>query len=397
MNKSVVLISKDILMPDYLPTYGNRYYDTPNISELASKGTVFNRHYTSAPSTAMAFTSMCTGKYPYELPERRNYSHVNDMQGQETIFDAFSKIGYNSHIIWSNNYNTAALPYSNCYSDAKIHSIDMNQPVGPHFKGMNAIARDEKRARETLNLLYREIDDIFSDEKDVFLWLHLPHVILGRVSYGDDIDLLDEIVGYIRKKVSDENIFITADHGNMNASKGKYGYGFDVYESAIRIPLITPRLEGKETVKYPTSNVDLISIILKRECRKREHIISDSAYFAQPRRKTAVIRDDIKLIYDKYNNSYEMYNVKFDPQEDMNLLVDRYLDTERNVYYNSHEVYFYPYWDRVDEEFKYLKGVLAEIWKTGTFYEEKICKYKHYISNIKRKLVLLKNKAKFRK
>ena len=33
---------------------------TPNIDELAKKGTVFNRHYTAAASTAMAFTSMAT-------------------------------------------------------------------------------------------------------------------------------------------------------------------------------------------------------------------------------------------------------------------------------------------------------------------------------------------------
>lgn len=41
MNDSTVLLSKDILMPAYLPIYGNKYWETPNIDELASKGTVF--------------------------------------------------------------------------------------------------------------------------------------------------------------------------------------------------------------------------------------------------------------------------------------------------------------------------------------------------------------------
>ena len=73
-------------MPGYLPVYGNTYWKTPNIDELASKGTVFYRHYTSAPSTAMSFTAMFSAKYPYEL-DRRTYVHIDDMKGAETFFD----------------------------------------------------------------------------------------------------------------------------------------------------------------------------------------------------------------------------------------------------------------------------------------------------------------------
>ena len=60
MEDRIILISKDVLMKAYLTPYGNQYFEMPNLSELAQKGTVFNRHYTAAPSTAMAFTSMST-------------------------------------------------------------------------------------------------------------------------------------------------------------------------------------------------------------------------------------------------------------------------------------------------------------------------------------------------
>ena len=38
-----VLITKDALRKDYLPSYGNKFWKTPNIDELASKGTIFNK------------------------------------------------------------------------------------------------------------------------------------------------------------------------------------------------------------------------------------------------------------------------------------------------------------------------------------------------------------------
>ena len=65
--KNKILISKEILRIDYLSCYGGQLWSTPNIDDLASKGTIFKRHYTSAPSTAMSISSMFTGKYPYQL------------------------------------------------------------------------------------------------------------------------------------------------------------------------------------------------------------------------------------------------------------------------------------------------------------------------------------------
>ncbi|MBR5605704.1 MAG: sulfatase-like hydrolase/transferase, partial [Verrucomicrobia bacterium] len=73
MENQIVLVTKDAFGIMNLPIYGNQIWETPNIDELAHKGTVFMRHYTTAPSTGMAMTSMFTGKYPYELKERRKY------------------------------------------------------------------------------------------------------------------------------------------------------------------------------------------------------------------------------------------------------------------------------------------------------------------------------------
>jgi len=64
---------------------------------------------------------------------------------------------------------------------------------------------------------------------------------------------------------------------------------------------------------------------------------------------------------------------------------------------NRHQLYSRKDRNKVDGDFNKLNAELKRIWKIGNFYEETICKYKHLLSNIKRALVLKKNKRKFRK
>lgn len=121
----VVLLSKDAMLPSYLPTYGNKYWKTPNIDELAQKGTVFMQHYTAAPSTAMAFTSMFTGLYPYQL-DRADYTEVEEYNQGTTLFDEMYERGYECHLMWSNNYIKMADKYSKCYGKHTIRHEEKN-------------------------------------------------------------------------------------------------------------------------------------------------------------------------------------------------------------------------------------------------------------------------------
>ncbi|MDD4689386.1 MAG: sulfatase-like hydrolase/transferase [Eubacteriales bacterium] len=397
MNDSIVLLSKDILMPGYLPTYGNKFWKTPNIDELAAKGTVFYRHYTAAPSTAMAFTSMFTKKYPYQL-DRRNYIHVDDLSDTETLFDELEKQGYENHVVWSKNYLTVALPFSNCYGSDKtiFHNLDLNQVVGPHFNHDANIVRNDETARKTVDSILTTIDEVANRNGKVFLWIHLPHVLLGRTSYGDDMDLFDDIVEHLRHKFGDENIFITADHGNMNGIRGKFGYGFDVYESAIRIPLITPKLENVKNVEFPTSNCRLRDIMINRVVPKDEYVISDCAYYAQPNRKLAIIKDDFKYIYNKASQTEELYDLVYDPNETVNLISKNHFDTDRRVSYHKCDIYFYPRWNQVDSVYIQLKRIKDEIWRVGTWKEEVLSRWKQKLSipyhKIQRRIALIKEK-----
>ena len=104
---SIIFITKDALRCGALPVYGNNYWKTPNIDELADKGTVFKRHYTAGASTAMAFTSMALGKYCYET-DRKLYDGSESGSNGDTLFDLLYEKGYDVHIAWDNSYSTFA-------------------------------------------------------------------------------------------------------------------------------------------------------------------------------------------------------------------------------------------------------------------------------------------------
>lgn len=385
MNNKIILLSKDALLRSYLPIYGNKYWNTPNIDILAREGTVFYRHYTSAPSTAMAFTSMFTGKYPYQL-NRKKYQKLKNEEKIDNLFEILRNNGYENHIVWSDNYMIKAMPYSRCFDSEHtvFHNIDINQPVGPHLKGLADLKRDENKVTRCLEKINSIIDDL-SNKKKIFLWVHLPHVILGRISYGDDIDILDNIVGYIREKIPEADFYLTADHGHMNGRKAKYTYGFDVYEPAISIPLISTRIEKLSSVDYPTSNTFLLDIILEKKIPHNEYILSDTAYYGQIHRKTAIVSGDYKFIYTKYNNYKELYDLKWDENEDVNLLKKTEWDIDRKRKVVIPEIYFYPKWNSIDNELEKFNKILRSFWKKGNILEEIVSK----IFYLPKKLVLM--------
>lgn len=366
-SESIVLISKDAFCASYLPQYGNTYWQgrTPNIDELACKGIVYNRFYTAAPSSAMSYLSMFTGKYPYQQ-NISSYVPLDSSYSDDTLFDKANREGYETHIMWDESWMRTAYKFSLCYGkNTKFHAMnELKQSVGPHFIHESALQRDDEKSRKTLQMIEEEIKT-FADNK-VFLWFHLPHVINGRVSYGSDVDLFDDVVGILRKYFSDDNIFISADHGNMNGQKGKLGYGFDVDEPAIKLPLITPVKNNSVDPDMVMCNIDLYELLFNKEIPKRELIYSDTAYYAQPKRELAIICGKYKYVYHKFTKTESLFDLEWDPHEDFNLIQDNILDVDRGLTYPSREEYFYPYWDELPAVRQKLREEKNKIWREAS-------------------------------
>lgn len=374
MNKeSILLLTKDAVPLSYLPCYGNKYWEgkTPNMDELVNKGTLFTNAFTAAPSSAMSYLTMFTRKYPYQQ-EMQKYVPVMKPYEGTTLFDDAFDMGFDCHVVWDEKWIKLAQRFSECYGkNTTMHPLEgLRQGVGPSYRREKPLEKNDELAQHTFEMFQQEIKKICEDDKKVFLWCHLPHVLNGRISYCDDIDLFDKYLGFLRKFFDDSNIFVSSDHGNMNGMRGKIRYGFDVYDPAIRIPLIAPRIEDKAIYEEQFCNIDFFELLFEHRAVKRDVIYSDCAYYAQPHRKLAVIKGKYRYIYNKLDNTEELYDVNWDPHQDFNLMTDYCYDIDRKVEAFSRELYFYPEWDKLPAIRKQLREEKNCIWREQTNTEK---------------------------
>ena len=151
----------------------------------------------------------------------------------------------------------------------------------------------------------------------------------------------------------------------MNFEKNIACYGFHVYESALRVPLITPRLMGKEVIEEPIGLVQLKNIILGKKVYRQEYIYSDTQYYLQPNRKLAIRKGDFKYIYNKKGKAEELYDLSIDPDENVNLLIKDWYDRDRKKFYPLDEIYFYEKWDEAEKAYRELKAEKERMWRSG--------------------------------
>ena len=376
--KKIILISKDAVSKNFLPTYFNKYWKTPNIDALAAKGTIFNRHYTVAASTAMAFYSMISGQNCYET-KCKDYGDERSFDGK-TIFDKFQEMGFNSYLIWDKTYTDFAKSHLKIINGkTNVISLNIIPCIPPHVKGVfDDLTFDDVASSKALAQIYDTFKELSAKEENSFIWIHLPHVLAGRNSYCSDIDLFDEIVGFGRELFGDESIFVSTDHGNMDGKNGKFSYGFDLEESAICIPLISPRIKGMDAVNFPTSNLHLFDI-LNGKIEKQDLVVSDTAYYCQPNRKIAFIRDNYKMVYCKKKKRFQLFDLDWDPEEKYNLYYPEFYDNDRFSWFSLNQRFFYPYWDRAFAAKEVFKADFDKIWRKGTFIVEFKNKIKFFL------------------
>lgn len=379
-----ILISKDAFRKKDIGVYGSKIWKTPNIDELAKKGTIFNRHYTAASSSAMSYSSMFSGKYAHEF-DRKRYEEVKDITNN-TLFTIFDDQEIVCHILWSDSWQKDIPPLTKIYSkNTQFHHFKFEQKCGISKIDTSKIKPDT--AIHVLQELVKMVDEILERRNDnLFLWVHFPQILLGKTCYSSDIEEFDDFVGMMRKRYLDDEIYISSDHGHMNCSKGIPVYGFHLYEPTINVPLITPRIDNQKEINFPTSHVQLNDIIIHNKLIQQEFIFCDTQYYKQENRKFCVIKNNYKYIYNKRNKTEELYDLAFDPDENVNLLQKIIEDFGRNKYYYLNEVYYYPHWDDLKTVYLELKNQKDKIWKEGNAIEELFYKINTYRVKFQNKL-----------
>ena len=184
------------------------------------------------------------------------------------------------------------------------------------------------------------------------------------------MDVFDAVGGLARKIWGDEDIFVSADHGHMDGAKNKYHYGFDLEDDEIKIPFITPKIEQYSSVDFPTSTIQLFKIFKDRAINRLDYVLSETAYYAQPKRKVAIIKDNFKYIYSKEDRKEFFYDLRFDPEEKHNLAQPEFFDVDRYIWYSTVQCFYYPDWENALKVMIELRNIKDKMWKNGSFFDE---------------------------
>ncbi len=381
----IVLITIDTLRADHLSCYGYERKTTPNIDEIAEKGTVFTNAIAPSSWTAPSMVSLFTSVYPVNHGVTLGFVKEGKIQNQMVFSDklvtlaqalkarGYTTFGVASNLHLSEEFGFArgfdhfrclgfrSAPAVNSTVDAWANEIENSpkfflwvhyfDPHHPYFaKGPWAnqyIPAGERRhigALTAESMKHSELRAMVAEKPEL-----LPTVI-GL--YDSEINYVDLYVGYLLNRLNlDTNtvIAITSDHGEEFMEHGHMGHASNLYQEQIRVPLIikTPESSKKEIFEEHVNLVDLMPTLLHilggetpeqslgKSIVARKSVVNgvEQPYtFSELSRMTrlkAIFTPEWKYIYNYKNHSEQLYHLEVDRFERANLLADNGQEASR--------------------------------------------------------------------
>lgn len=114
----IILITCDELRADALSCYGNRVISTPNLDELAARGTRYQRAYTNSPWCLPSRCSLATGLFPHRNGSYSNFRDIPLDAELPNIYSLLQSGGYRTAHIGKCHY--APVPYNQTRRDATL-------------------------------------------------------------------------------------------------------------------------------------------------------------------------------------------------------------------------------------------------------------------------------------
>ncbi|TFH23274.1 MAG: hypothetical protein E4H03_06570, partial [Myxococcales bacterium] len=306
---NVLLISIDTLRADHLGAYGYRIPTSPAISDLAARGTLFERCLSPASETGPGAASLITGRYQDRHGAWSNVVPLSD--DVTTLAEHFSAAGYATAGFVGNRLLGTKFGFDQGFDT---------------FEGFWTDDMDEPSDAEGVRLATEWIADHGeSSTKPWFLWLHLmdPHgpytstppswsngfeyapgtfgddapVKLAFSNYGlgiipryqqieherqlsryvrrydGEILFTDTQVGRLLAMLEETGlrqrtlIVLSADHGESLTEHEEYlQHGWYVYDTTLRVPLVIAwagHLMEATAIESPVSTVDVVPTLIE--------------------------------------------------------------------------------------------------------------------------------------
>lgn len=382
--RNIFLISIDTLRADHMGCYGYHRDTTPNIDRLARKGVLFQNAFSVSSWTVPSHMSMFTSLLPsnhnlifYPNPGKISQSipllaEILWKKGYFTL--GFHGGGYLSSIFGFNRgfhvYQTRGRMFENNLDNCDqwikklhksrmfgfIHGFNCHLPYQPS-KDFNIYFREYKGDYQVKHIFKREGGNFPKTEDD------LKHLI---ALYDGAIKYTDHLIGEFLRRLHDIGIMedsiviITSDHGDELNEHGSYNHAKTLYDEMLRVPLIlySPNFlpEGKIVSETVSSSLDIMPTILEildipfphlidgesllplifsqranddkavfsetgfHESFKDNQLIGSIPNFNTPPLLRSIRTNKWKLIFDHQDSAIELYDLKTDPYEKVNVI-----------------------------------------------------------------------------
>lgn len=322
---NVVFITIDALRADHLGCYGYSSNTSPNIDKLENESILFENAFSQSSWTLPCMTTVFTSIYPYLYEDVNKEEYLLLSKSVNTFPEILKENGYLTAGFVDACYMNSYFGFNkgfDIYDDRSCTNID--------FLGIKNI---ENNVFEFLNK---------NKQSKFFLYLHIleVHDAKNVSEYDKNILYEDEGISIILNKLKELNlaqktiIIITADHGQEIFDHGNFGHGYTLYDEVIHVPLIIkiPFINHKiienqvGSIDIAPTILDLLNISIPEQFQGNSFVPLIMGYekenetvYSKLQTLISLRRNDFKFIYDTKTNYSELYYLRNDPKEKINL------------------------------------------------------------------------------
>ena len=380
---NIILITLDTTRADRLGCYGYRRQTSPNIDKLAEESVLYTRAIAPSSWTLPSHASLFTGKFTSSHGARYDPDGplllTNAISGPKS-WDAYRARGLAQNevtlaeVLKETGYTTAAVvggPWMkrifglnkgfDYYNDSQISTVNGRLASQVTTSALNWLERRREK-KFFLFLNYFDPHGPYSPPEGFALrFLPKGTNFTGReptleeinALYDAEILYMDHYIGRFLQKLKVENLYndtliiVTSDHGELFGEHGKFGHGHYLYQEELHVPLF---------IKYPAGEVspkrtdlraqltDILPMIYERvgitipgniqgtSPSQIKHPIIAETYplplISKDGSWQSIFEGDFKFIWNS-KNQHMLFNLKDDPEENVNIIVQDSKRTER--------------------------------------------------------------------
>jgi choline-sulfatase len=284
---NLLLVTIDTVRADHCSAYGYGFRTTPTLERLAREGALVEKAYAPTATTAPSHASLFTSRYPLEHGVVRN----GLVLGQEhvTLTEALRTAGYQTAAFVSSFVLKNRFGLSQGFEtyQSKFDTAGQTAATG-WWEGVEVKTGFDRRADATTDLALAWLDRR-GGERPFFLWVHyfdphhpysppppydrqFPQSDREVAAYDGEIGFADAQLGRLltaleaKGQLARTLVVVTSDHGEGLMQHGYMRHGLQIYEEAVRVPLVARwpgRVPAGRRIPGPVELVDLAPTLLQ--------------------------------------------------------------------------------------------------------------------------------------